>query len=670
MLTAWFPSGLRARLMLLVLGTLGVSTALMVYQAAQQRTDAIRAATGEAVLLSRLAAAHEERSVAVARQLLRGLAASEAVRRHDAEQTARLVDRLRERPGTIRGLVALTPDGDVFASLNPSERNANYSAARWFRRALASGEFTVGELTGGGADASLRCALPVYDGPARLVAVVGAELDADWLRRSAARVRLPEHTTFLVADRGGAVIARHPPLDPADRDSVVALPAGAETEWLQVVRGGDGRAHLVAFEPLQAGRGVSMYVGVSIDEEAVVADATRAFWRSLSMLLLVGVLVSAVAWFGVQAAVIRRVEALLAATDRLRAGDLAARTGLRHGRGELSRLARAFDEMASELQQTNEVRARAEAQVRASEAHKTAVLESSLDGILVLDSSGRVTECNAAARRLFGCAGRPCVHHRLAQLFRELPLPGGGVSETQGRPVEAVAQRLDGTTFPVEIALAPIRDAAGWGLFVATFRDITERKRWERSLEALTFVDDLTGLYNRRGFSMFASQQMRLAARTGQQVVLVSVDLDGLKTINDTFGHHEGDRAILEMAVILRRSFRESDVIARFGGDEFVVLATEAEGTGAESSLERLAERIALRNRHGDLPWTLAASFGWTRIDPRSAPPLGDLLAIADARMYEAKRAGRASAEAPEAPRAFAVPASVSEFEHARRRDD
>jgi diguanylate cyclase (GGDEF)-like protein len=657
--------------MLLILFTVGSSTALMVYQAAQQRQSAIRGASAEATLMSRLAAAHEERSIAEVRQLLRGIGANEAVRSRDARATALLFDRLRDRPKAVLGLTALAPDGRVFASTDPGTSGASFARAGWFTGAVASREFAIGELDGLG-DAggrSMRCGFPLYDDRGALLAVLGARLDLGWLRRAAAPARLPEHTSILVVDRAGTVLTQNPPFDRGRADSVIQFPHGATAEWVQRLRGGDGHMHTVAFSPLRAGPGLSLYVGASMNEEAVVAEATDAFWRSFSLLLLVGLLVSGIAWFGVQAAVIRRVEALLAATDHLRAGDLRARTGLPYGHGELSRLARAFDEMATGLQHESVVRANAESQLRASEAYKSAVLESSIDGILVVDSSGRVVECNATSRRLFGCTGGNCVHHCCDELFTDVPLPTVGMAEGPPRLVESVARRMDGTSFPVEIALAPIRNAAGRGLFVATMRDLTERKRWERSIEALTFVDDLTGLYNRRGFSMFASQQLRFAARTGQRVVLVSVDIDGLKAINDTFGHGEGDRAILETAVLLRRCFRESDVIARFGGDEFVVLASEVDVPGTESLLERLAQRIALRNQRGDLPWVLSASFGWTRIDPQLAPPLAELLAVADARMYEAKRALHAGSDpARPGPRPFAVPASVVEGEVALRR--
>lgn len=379
---------------------------------------------------------------------------------------------------------------------------------------------------------------------------------------------------------------------------------------------------------------VSVAIDVITTRPMGVQELEPTIWGGAIM----GVLAAIVVWRGVDVIVLRRVRAILAATSRLRSGDLSARTGVHDGRTELGLLAREFDGMASALQRQHADRVAADEQLRLSEARKSAVLEASFDGILVLNGLGVIMECNAAARAMFKCDGRRCVHHRLFELFpHELPFD----STRFNRPTEVFeteGRRLDQSSFSAEMSIAPIRDPAAQGLFVATVRDITERKRLERRLESLSFEDELTHLYNRRGFLMFASQHLKLAQRSGQSLVLVSVDLDGLKCINDHFGHANGDRAIIELANALRASFRDSDVIGRMGGDEFVVMALESDQKGAELALERLAMRIAGRNAHGDLPWTLSASIGWMRIDSAQGFTLTEMLARADERMYAHKR--------------------------------
>ena len=642
------PTGLRPRLLLLILFTMSGSMALLFGQALQQRHEALGSAASEVMLLSRLAAAHEEREVAVARQFLEGLAREEPVRRRDAQACRRLLASSRGPGEPFTTVSMLTADGRVFASTDPRGEGLDRSHARWFARTLARGAYTVGDYTAEPLEiqSTLRCASPVRDEGGRIVAVVTATLDRDWFGRAAARARLPEHTSFVVVDRRGAVITQHPRLAGARPDSTVSpfrAPVGGQ--WLQTVRGGDGVWRIVAFAPLEGAGDRALYVGVGVDRQAVLARATRALWRSLALMALLGAIVSLVAWRGARAIVLRRVEALLAATERLREGDLSVRTGLPYGAGELSRLARAFDHMAGALQRQNAARARIERRLRLSEARKSAVLEASLDAILVVDALGCVLEWNAAANRMFGRDREDCAERSLADLFVG---PMVCREETVRRPAaafEAVERRADGGEFPGEVSIAPIHGEAGRGLHVVTVRDISERKRWERSLEAMSFVDELTGLYNRRGFAMFATPQLRLAARTRGHVLLVSIDADGLKAINDTFGHAEGDRALGEIAAALRDSFRETDVVGRQGGDEFVVLATETDQRGAEHALARFAEALERRNARDDRAWKLAASIGWLRVQPGDEETLPQLLARADERMYERKRLRRGRRE-------------------------
>jgi diguanylate cyclase (GGDEF)-like protein len=159
----------------------------------------------------------------------------------------------------------------------------------------------------------------------------------------------------------------------------------------------------------------------------------------------------------------------------------------------------------------------------------------------------------------------------------------------------------------------------------------------ERELRQLALTDDLTCLYNRRGFFAAATQQLKLARRNERSALLFFCDLDNLKNINDSFGHAEGDRALVRTADALEQVFRDSDVLARLGGDEFALLAFEASGRNQQTILGRLQKRLQKAN--GEEPrYNLSLSVGVARFDPSTNMNLAELMAQADQAMYERKR--------------------------------
>jgi diguanylate cyclase (GGDEF)-like protein len=167
-----------------------------------------------------------------------------------------------------------------------------------------------------------------------------------------------------------------------------------------------------------------------------------------------------------------------------------------------------------------------------------------------------------------------------------------------------------------------------------------ERHQTRILLQQLSFNDDLTGLLNRRGFLSMAQQQLKIAQRESWEVVLFFADLDSLKTINDNFGHLEGDRALQTVATVLKETFRTSDLIARLGGDEFIVLALNAPATGLEVMLNRLRRNLDRHNSQNQF-YNLTLSIGSSRFDPHSAKSLEDMIMEADKDLYEHKRGNR-----------------------------
>ena len=159
----------------------------------------------------------------------------------------------------------------------------------------------------------------------------------------------------------------------------------------------------------------------------------------------------------------------------------------------------------------------------------------------------------------------------------------------------------------------------------------------DRELRYLALTDDLTCLFNRRGFFAAATQQLKLAQRNGQSLLLLFCDVDNLKKINDTYGHHEGDVALIRTADVLEQSFRGSDILSRLGGDEFVALASETSNQTQDVLLRRL-ERNLKKASATEPRYPLSLSVGVARFDPKCAVTLGELMVQADKAMYEKKR--------------------------------
>ena len=209
-------------------------------------------------------------------------------------------------------------------------------------------------------------------------------------------------------------------------------------------------------------------------------------------------------------------------------------------------------------------------------------------------------------------------------------------------PIEHRLVRRDGKVIWVRNTMVSFRGATGRIIrYDGLIEDITKQKAIEDKLRASSTLDDLTGLHNRRGFLDFAQQQFWTAERLNKPLLLFFADLDGLKLINDSFGHAEGDAALILIAKILRSSFRESDIIGRMGGDEFAALALENDPTSADRIIRRIQNKIEEANLQKTQQYILSLSIGVARCDHEDGATLEDLLAQADARMYDEKQRKR-----------------------------
>jgi diguanylate cyclase (GGDEF)-like protein/PAS domain S-box-containing protein len=275
-----------------------------------------------------------------------------------------------------------------------------------------------------------------------------------------------------------------------------------------------------------------------------------------------------------------------------------------------------------------------------TEAINTALLNASPDGAMIVDKDGKVLSLNDTMAGKIGLPKEKLIGMRVLDY-----LPPA-ISKERKNQIRTVIETGQPISFEevknithLFVVIYPVMDINNKVDKVALFvRDITEYRKIEEALRSLSLLDDLTGLHNRRGFLNLGKQYLRMAQRQGKNLVLFYSDLDGMKKINDDYGHREGDWALKQVGHVLIDSFRKSDLLARIGGDEFVVLAMESQDFRVDSVVERIKSGLAAINKTSGKPVQLSMSIGWKKYDPDNPALIDDLLEAADRAMYEDKK--------------------------------
>jgi diguanylate cyclase (GGDEF)-like protein/PAS domain S-box-containing protein len=280
--------------------------------------------------------------------------------------------------------------------------------------------------------------------------------------------------------------------------------------------------------------------------------------------------------------------------------------------------------------------------LRKSEERYRSLVESTEDSIYLVDRKHCYVFMNQKHLSRLGYSadefiGRPYSDFHSEEESREFTAAVDQVISTGKSLQQEHRSRRDNRYFLR--TLSPVKEPDGTvSAITVVSKHFTERKQMEEELRKLSLTNDLTNLYNRRGFMTLAKQQISVANRLNRELLLISADLDDLKVINDTYGHQEGDRALIDVAVILKNTFRSSDIIARIGGDEFVALQMKNPDNNLTVTSERLQNAVDRHNFEAERPYTLAISIGTEIYNPEQPKSLDQLLANADKKMYEQKK--------------------------------
>jgi diguanylate cyclase (GGDEF)-like protein/PAS domain S-box-containing protein len=294
---------------------------------------------------------------------------------------------------------------------------------------------------------------------------------------------------------------------------------------------------------------------------------------------------------------------------------------------------------------------RVKGELETSQSQLQAIIHNAMDGIITIDEAGNILGFNPAAELIFGYAQQEILGRNVNILMPE-PLRSAHdgflqryirtgeakIMGVSGREVTAV--RKKGEQFPMEVSISEMV-LGGARYFVGIVRDITERKQAEQKIAHLAHYDYLTDLPNRVLFLSTLEHSIRLARRNDYKISVMFLDLDGFKQVNDTLGHEAGDLLLREVSKRLRHIIRESDTVARVGGDEFTfvlnsVASKEGVALVADKIVAALAEPFDLKGKQCHIGGSIGIS-----IFPDDADDLGQLVSQADEAMYLSKQSGK-----------------------------
>jgi Amt family ammonium transporter len=320
---------------------------------------------------------------------------------------------------------------------------------------------------------------------------------------------------------------------------------------------------------------------------------------------------------------------------------------------EVGQIASKYNQVIEKVNAEIVKRDTALANFRSSEKRRSAILDSSMDSIIIIDLMGLILEFNPAAERTFGYVKNQVKGQNFIELL-VLAEERATIRESLkhkfscsvgllcNRRNAITLNRNSGHQFPAEITVTCANfDSAANNEFTLHIRDITRQLKLQDKLRQLAYSDPLTGLYNRTYLMESLERTLDMTSYNGESVMLFFMDLDRFKKINDTLGHKAGDELLCEVAKRLISVTRDSDVIARWGGDEFIILfhggfATDMAHRKAKEILEIMRSPLTLAGREINIPTSIGVAFADSQKESSEK-----LIQHADLAMYHAKQLGR-----------------------------
>ena len=707
--------------MTLVLLAVVPAFALITYSGFEHRQTLENDTLQDANRLARIVAVQHDELIAGSHQLLTSLARVPELRVDgSAEACHRILKDILALHNDYANLLVFRSNGDLFCAAVPPQGPMNVADRDYFRRTVTTKRLSVGELAFGRIVGKpvLVIAYPLLDLAGKIEAVLVTSIDFYWLNRTLAASRLAEGTTLTLVDNRGTVLAHYPQGEGWVGKSLLKdhaafsniLNDGGEAAFESVSR--DNVSRLFSFVPVSVTHLKGVYVGTGIPVSVADSAEHRALVRNLLLMGAAALLISALAWFGSDVLVLRRLRALAQAATSLASGNLQARTGLREDAGELGQLGRAFDDMAQSLESRMQEIERVGRTLKTLSAGNHTLLRGTEETALLQDMCRVVVEEGGHSAAWVGYAEqdpqktvRLVAHAGIGRdIIEDLRItwsetgfglgPTGTAIRTQKPSISAGASTVPsfepwrtkmieygiasvlalplkingniigsltihstdpGAFSEPEVALfEELADDLGFG--IGTLRLRAEHERVTAAIEHAAYHDALTDLPNRAWLRRRLDELIVDAQQQRSTVALLILDIERFREVNEALGYQQGDALLRLIGARLGEFVADAGALARLGADEFAIVlpATDAEAAVrfSESVLDALARPIELFG----FSMELQASVG-IALYPGHAAGAGLLMRRADTAVSAAKKTGTG----------FAFPAQESDQGTVRR---
>jgi len=615
---------------------------IIIYSGIQQRRDAIHNARMETQELAEAIVNEQKNLVASTRQLFIALSQLPDVTSHKHKEVqATLAEILKLSPQYTNIFIA-DPSGSIWASALPLKEVLSVSDRRYFKNALASGQLSSGEYNVGRVSnkSTFNVGYPLKDATVKVTAVICVGLSLDYYRKLFEAYNLPQGASFALIDHKGIILTRA--VDPV---KYIGKPSNPEV-FKHMLEGPDeetsvGPSSAAGDDRIQTYRKLRlegepkpyMYVRAGIPKDVVMSETNADLRNNLMSYSISLIAAFFLSWLIGKKYIIDRVLVLERSSQRLADGDLNTRVAHEVRGGELGTLGQAFDNMAQRLAgHVQELRRKAD------EYH--AIIQTTTDGFNIYDINGKILEANDSYCKMIGYNINELLTMNISDIdaTEDSEMVTAHINKIVQAGSDSFISRhkhKDGTEIDVEVITTYLDDSGGQ--FYSFVRDITARKKLELELVRAATYDGLTGIFNRRSLEEKIEAEVERAKRYGNIFSLIMFDVDDFKHINDTLGHHVGDKVLQGISELVNQNIRIVDAVGRWGGEEFMILLSETSSSEAAIVAEKLREALA-GHRTGDVGH-VTASFGLTSY--QADDTLDTLLKRVDDLMYEAKKSGK-----------------------------